>query len=420
MFSILLGLLLGYPYEIISFFLVAYLGVQLTQLFRFERWLREGSKGDMPATSGIWGDIYCHLYRQRKQDKKRKKRLAGFVNQFKKLTEALPDAAVVLTIDNDIEWFNKAAQEVLGLKRNDRGEHVVNFLRHPDFSAYLYGRDYSTQVTIPSPIDAERELGVRIVSYGVEQRLLLVQDVSEIKRLEKMRNGFVANVSHELKTPLTVLRGYLELVRAGDYPQEFEKPLRRMDEQVVRMRSLVDDLLMIARLESEKPSDIKHDFVNVSALLRKICTEVKQLDGCPSIIMRLNSENGLYGDVRELESAFSNLITNAVRYTPDDGEVTVSWSTDESGGYLMIKDSGEGIAARHIPFLTKRFYRVDRGRAREQGGTGLGLSIVKYVLSRHQTELEIESTPGKGSQFSCHFPQRRVIEVGKKVVTLSS
>ncbi len=415
--SLFLGYLLGYPYEGLLLFLTVFLGYHFYQALRLERWLRKGSSGDSPAPSGIWGDIYYHLYRQKKRDKKRKKRLAGFLNQFKKLTEALPDAAVVLSSANDIEWFNKAAEEVLGLKRNDRGEHVVNFLRHPDFSTYLYSRDYSTQITIPSPLNGERELGVRIVSYGDGQRLLLAQDVSEIKQLEKMRNDFVANVSHELKTPLTVLRGYLELIGSGNAQKEFDKPIKRMDEQVVRMRSLVDDLLMIARLESEKVSENSGEFVNVSALLERICAGVEQLDNRPEITLELNSESGLYGDQKELDSAFSNLVMNAVRYTPVDGKVTVRWSESNQGSCLIVEDTGEGIAARHIPFLTKRFYRVDRGRSREQGGTGLGLSIVKYVMSRHQAELKIESTPGKGSQFSCHFPAKRTMSVDSKVVT---
>jgi len=418
--SFLLGSLIGYPYESTLLFLIVFLGFQFYQLFRLERWLRDGSKGAGPTSSGIWGDIYYHLYRRRKQDKKRKKRLAGFLNQFKKLTEALPDAAIVLSVDNDIEWFNKAAERVLGLKRNDRGEHVVNFLRHPDFSAYLYNQDYSSQITIPSTVDGGRELGIRIVSYGAGQRLLLAQDVSELKQLEKMRNDFVANVSHELKTPLTVLRGYLELMESGNSPKEFEKPIKRMGEQVVRMRSLVDDLLLIARLESEKLNDGSHEFVNIPSLLGEICTAAKRLDGCPELVLELHSDSGLYGDPKELESAFSNLTMNAVRYTPVDGKITVRWSESEQGGCLAVEDSGEGIAARHIPFLTKRFYRVDRGRSREQGGTGLGLSIVKYVLSRHQAELKIESTPGKGSRFSCHFPQQRMVEVDNKVVTFLS
>lgn len=415
--SLLLGYLFGHPYEGLLLFLIVFLGFHFYQALRLERWLRKGSSRNGPELSGIWGDIYYHLYRQKKRDKKRKKRLAGFLNQFKKLTEALPDAAVVLSPSNDIEWFNKAAEEVLGLKRNDRGGHVVNFLRHPDFSAYLYSQDYTSQVTLPSPIDGDRELGVRIVNYGDGQRLLLAQDVSELKQLEKMRNDFVANVSHELKTPLTVLRGYLELVESGNSQKEFEKPIKRMDEQVLRMRSLVDDLLMIARLESNTSSGNSAEFINVSGLLGKICTEAKQLSDCPELILELNSKSGLYGDQKELESAFSNLVTNAVRYTPVEGKIVVRWSESDLGGYFSVEDTGEGIAARHIPFLTKRFYRVDRGRSREQGGTGLGLSIVKYVLSRHDSELKIESALGKGSVFSCHFPPERIVKVDNKVVT---
>jgi two-component system phosphate regulon sensor histidine kinase PhoR len=416
--SFLLGYILGYPIESTLLFLIIFLGFQFYQALRLEHCLRKGVLGDAPTPSGIWGDIYYHLYRQRKRDKKRKKRLAGFLNQFKKLTEALPDATVVLTADNDIEWFNKAAEEVLGLKRNDRGEHIVNFLRHPDFAAYLYSQDYLSQIAIPSPVDAERELGVRIVSYGAGQRVLLVQDVSELKQLEKMRNDFVANVSHELKAPLTVLRGYVELMAFSDLPKELEKPIKRMDEQVVRMRSLVDDLLLIAHLESGKSDESRHGVVNVSALLEKICREARVVEGCPTLALQLESCRGLYGDLHELESAFANLIINAVKYTPEAGTVTVRWLDCEQGARLVIRDTGEGIAARHLPFLTKRFYRVDRGRSREQGGTGLGLSIVKYVLSRHDTKLEVESRPGKGSCFSCHFPEQRLVEVESEVVTL--
>lgn len=410
------GWLTGFIPESMVLFLLAYLGQHLYQIYRLERWLKEGAKWEGEA-KGIWGEIYYQLYRQRKSDKNRKKKLGNLLNSFKKSTEALPDAAVVLSSSSDIEWFNKAAEKLLGLKRSDKGEHILNLIRHPTFSAYLYGRDYSSQIMIPSPVNSERELGVRIVSYGDGQRLMVVNDVSQLKQIEKMRSDFVANVSHELKTPLTVLRGYLEMMEEGEPPRQFEKPLRRMNEQANRMQVLVEDLLMIARLESDSPAGHDGEFVNVPALLEKLCSEARVHEECPELILEIDTSSGLHGAPDELESAFGNLIVNAVKYTKLDGKVVVRWSENEQGGRLDVKDTGEGIAARHLPFLTQRFYRVDRARSREQGGTGLGLSIVKHVLSRHQAELKIESEAGQGSLFSCYFSQRRMVEIDGKVVT---
>lgn len=412
----IIGWLTAFVLESLVFFLLAYLGQHLYQIYRLERWLTDGAKWE-GGGEGIWGEIYFQLYRQRKSDKRRKKKLSNLLSRFKASTEALPDAAVVLSSNSDIEWFNKAAESLLGLKRNDKGEHILNLIRHPLFSTYLYGQDYASQITVPSPVNSEQELGVRIVSYGDGQRLMIVNDVSQLKQIEKMRRDFVANVSHELKTPLTVFRGYLEMMEGDEAPEQFKKPLKRMNEQARRMQVLVEDLLMIARLESDSPVGNDSQFINVPTLLEKLCREARVRERCPELILEIETISGLYGAPDEIESAFGNLIVNAVKYTKPDGKVIVRWLENEWGGRLDVEDTGDGISTKHLPFLTQRFYRVDSARSREQGGTGLGLSIVKHVLLRHQADLKIESEPEKGSLFSCCFPQKRMVEIDEKVVT---
>lgn len=413
----LVGWFSGFLWHSLFVFLSGYLAWLFYRLYKLEHWLRAGAKGESPASFGVMEEVYYHLYRQKKSDKKRKKKLSKLLSRFKKSTEALPDAAVVLSPANDIEWFNSTAESVLGLDHRDRGEQIVNLLRHPDFAAYLVEGVYGKTLSIPSPINNERELGVRVVSYGDGQKLLIAQDITQVKKLEKMRQDFVGNVSHELKTPLTVLKGYLEVLENGDLPDFARKPLKRMDEQANRMQNLINDLLTIARLESSRAKEDDGEFVNVPLMLQQICREVKHLENCPELHLELDSESGLFGNYMELQSAFTNLVMNAVKYTPAEGKVEVRWFENQSGIQLDVIDTGEGIAARHIPLLTQRFYRVDGSRSRAEGGTGLGLSIVKHVLSRHYAELKIKSTPGAGSTFSCIFPRNRIAELDSKVVT---
>lgn len=420
--ALIVGGLWGITSEILFFLLAVYLAGQLYQITRLERWLRAGGLGEYPKTQGIWEEIYYHLYKIKRKEKRRKKRLGKMVDRFRKSTAALPDAAVVLGEHDEIDWFNKAANGVLGLEKGDRGQRIPNLLRHPDFVGYLRSRDYSGAVSIPSPVDDKVFLQIRVIPYGGGLRLLLAQDVTELRRMERMRSDFVANVSHELRTPLTVLKGYLEtLQNLGEArTAPFTASLKRMEEQTARMQHLVDDLLLLTRLES--PSRRRHRAVDVPALLQKICLECNALCGeRPRIELATETSAGLHGDEEELRSAFTNLIVNALKYSPEETPVRVFWRehtltpalSREAREYdvrLVVEDRGEGIAPEHIPRLTERFYRVDGDRSRKQGGTGLGLAIVKHVLNRHSASLKIESDPGQGSRFSCCFSAHLIVK----------
>lgn len=386
---------------------VLFLFRQIQQISRFERWIGRGGKGDYPNTKGIWEDIYYHVYRLKKSEKRRKKKLRKLLEQFREFTGALPDAAVILSEDDAIEWANKAALKVLGLQSGDRGQRIPNLIRYPEFIRYLKSQDYQDAIILPSPVNGQITLAVRIVSYGSGLRLLLAQDVTQLKRMERMRKDFVANVSHELRTPLTVLKGYLETLQDMDDGSStlLTGSLEQMRGQTERMQHLVDDLLMLTRLETQQ----RRTFcIEVPALLKQICSEGGMLDNSAGRIeLSLASEANIYGDEQELRSAFTNLVGNALKYSPTDSVVKVRWFEDAYTAVLEVEDRGIGIAPEDIPRVTERFYRADAHHDRKIPGTGLGLAIVKHVLMRHDGRLNIISELGKGSCFSCHFPLHR-------------
>ncbi|MDO9425110.1 MAG: phosphate regulon sensor histidine kinase PhoR [Methylobacter sp.] len=392
--------------------LVLALGMLMRQLYqvnRFERWIRTGGRAKYPKTSGVWEEIYYHVYRIKKNEKKRKKKLGKMVDQFRQSTEALPDAAIVLGANDEIEWANKAAREVFGLQQSDKGQRIPNLIRFPEFIRYLKSRNYSESVILPSPVNNRITLAVRIIAYGAGLRLLLAQDVTQLKKMERMRKDFVANVSHELRTPLTVLKGYLETLQDMD---DGESPLlttsfQQMQGQTERMQHLVDDLLLLTRLETQQK---KTECVNVPALLSQICKEAETIHGnLPGRIeLTLENDVNIMGEEQELRSAFTNLLGNALKYSPDNSVVKVRWYQSNDTIMLDIEDHGEGIAAVDIPRVTERFYRSEVKRIKKVGGTGLGLAIVKHVLMRHDAKLNITSELGKGSCFSCHFPVKRI------------
>lgn len=381
---------------------------QIYQINRFEKWISMGGRGNYPKTTGVWEEIYYHVYRIKKNEKRRKKKLGKMVDQFRQSTEALPDAAVVLGVHDEIEWANKAAREVLGLQQSDKGQRIPNLVRFPEFIRYLKSGDYKNSIILPSPVDSRITLAVRVVSYGAGLRLLLAQDVTQLKQMERMRKDFVANVSHELRTPLTVLKGYLETLQDMD---EGESPLltgslEQMHGQTERMQHLVDDLLLLTRLETQQK---KMQCIDVPALLSQVCNESGFLDSTADRIeLSLLTDQHIYGDEQELRSAFTNLLSNAIKYSPENTVVKVSWRQEGDAIVLDVEDQGEGIAASDIPRVTERFYRSEVKRNRKVSGTGLGLSIVKHVLMRHDARLKIISELNKGSCFSCYFPANRV------------
>jgi two-component system, OmpR family, phosphate regulon sensor histidine kinase PhoR len=393
------------PLLIVS--LISLLLWQLIQINRFERWISNGGRGKYPKAKGIWEDIYYHVYQIKKSEKKRKKKLGKIIDQFRKSTDALPDAAVVLGKDDEIEWANTAAKTVLGLQPSDRGQRIPNLIRFPVFVRYLNAANFNESIVMPSPTNSNITLTVKVVSYGAGLRLMLAQDITQLRKMEQMRKDFVANVSHELRTPLTVLKGYLETLQELDQPLSplLSHSFQQMQEQTERMQYLVDDLLLLSNLETQPK---KTHCVDVPALLSKICKEAETLNNSTGRIeLALETSVHVVGDEQELRSAFSNLLGNALKYSPDESPVKIRWYQTTESLVLVVTDQGEGIAEAEIPRITERFYRIDVKRPNKVAGTGLGLAIVKHVLLRHDARLVVTSELHKGSVFSCYFPVGR-------------
>jgi two-component system phosphate regulon sensor histidine kinase PhoR len=389
---------------ILSFIIIR----QAMLITRLERWLSRGANTKMPTTSGIWADIYYHFYRIKKNSRKRKKKLGKIIELFHRSTDVLPDAAIVLDSHGEIEWSNKQAKNVLGIKKSDKGQRLDNLIRAPEFAEFLSSKKKKPVLTLPSPVDSKIILQFRRVSYGIKQHLIIAQDVTQQNNLEAMRKSFVDNVSHELRTPLTVLKGYLETLCDVDDQQSemLTNAFRQMHAQTDRMQYLVDDLLLLARLETQTE---KKNCVDVAKLLSKICQEILAIEkDNQRITLNLESDYKIYGEEQDLQSAFTNLLSNALKYSLPETPIKVIWKKKAAGMILDVIDQGEGIAAEDIPRVTERFYRAEVKREKKLSGTGLGLAIVKHVLINHDAKLLITSKVGQGSRFRCIFPASRI------------
>ena len=404
--NIVLGLLI---------FITAYLCWHLYNVHRLVSGLDAGKKFRLPDTGSIWDDVFEHIYRMQQRNRKRKRNLRRLLKRFHKMSDALPDAIVELAPDSDqIEWWNNAAAGFFGFKfPRDSGQRITNVLRSPFFLDYLQQPDnYEQGIEIPSPVDEDLTLRVRVITHSGNRRLLVARDMTRTQRLERTRQDFVANVSHELRSPLTVISGYLEtLLDEQGFGEEYAKQLRSMAQQTGRMNRIVDDLMLLSRLETEIPQ-ADPEPVLVYRLIDSIVNQARELSGADEHVIETDVDSGLCvkGREPELYSAFSNLVFNAVRYTPAGGLITIRWKRADDEAVFSVEDAGVGIASYHIPRLTERFYRVDTGRSRSDGGTGLGLAIVKHVLLRHEGWLEIDSEVDHGSVFRCHFPSQRCSE----------
>ncbi|MBK3868975.1 phosphate regulon sensor histidine kinase PhoR [Pseudomonas stutzeri] len=405
---LLVGLISGEYAWALVVGLSGYLAWTLRQLLRLQRWLHRADPDEAPPDSaGIWGDVFDSLYQLQRRDLRLRGQLQGIIDRAQGSTAALKDAVIMLDSDGNLEWWNPAANRLLGLKKpQDTGHPIGNLVRHPAFKEYFDSGNYDQPLELASPVDDRVRLQFNVTRYGNSEHLLLVRDVTRLHQLEQMRKDFVANVSHELRTPLTVIAGYLEtlLENAEAVNPRWLRALQQMNQQAGRMQHLLNDLLLLARLEtSSRPTD--NQPVAVGLLLQSIISDARALSGSRGHLISLDADPALQlkGSETELRSAFSNLVFNAVKYTPDGGSVHVRWWSDEAGAHLSVEDSGIGIEQKHLPRLTERFYRVDSSRASSTGGTGLGLAIVKHVLLRHQGRLDITSIPGQGSCFSCHF-----------------
>jgi two-component system phosphate regulon sensor histidine kinase PhoR len=408
------GWLVGHPLPALTGLLAIYLSWHLVQLGRTLRWLNQGAGQDLPQVSGVWGEVVNRVHRIQQRSRKRKKRLAKMLNRFQKSTKAMPDATVVLKTTGEIEWTNRAAERLLGLSRVDAGRRITHLFRNPRLVDYLSKGSFEEVIEVPSPVDENVMLNVRVVPFAGKQLLLLARDVTRVMRLEAMRKDFVANVSHELRTPLTVLSGYLEVLgeATDDLPHGLDSVVPPMLQQTRRMNSLINDLLFLSRLEQGDldSADAEPQPVDIPAILRSLAENARVMSGESGHEIETQIEDDLWllGSAAELESALSNIVSNAVRYTPAGGRIAIGWWTDSDGAYLSVRDTGIGIDEADIPRLTERFYRANKDRSRETGGTGLGLAIVKHVLVRHEGRLEIHSELGVGSEFRCEFPSGRI------------
>ena len=408
--ALVAGWLFGYAGWWLLFAIAAYLGWYVFNLYRLVRWLDYSHRFDVPGSFGVWEDLFSYVYQLKRTGRDRKWRLVQLLREIRNSTAAMPDGMVILDKVGEIRWLNEAAGRLLHLRvPQDIGQRIANLVRHPDFIPYLNSNRYDQPITLISPFSRSLYLSISIVPYGSNQRLLIVRDNTRLHRLEAIRSEFVANASHELRSPLTVMHGYLEAMR--DDPtlrKTWGKPLEEMHHQTSRMTAIVSDLLELSRLETEL-RQAPYAPIDIAVLVRGIRDEALALGQGPSNIkLEIESDMFLLGAEHEIYSAFSNLVFNAMKYTPTGGSVTITWASYGSGASLTVADTGIGIPAAHIPRLTERFYRVDASRHRDSGGTGLGLAIVKHVLQHHGAVLAIESEPGHGSKFMCKFPQERI------------
>ncbi len=382
---------------------------QVRQILVFEKALRTNNFDQLRYGDGIWSQFSSRFSHVRERSKLHKKRYRRLLKEVRNSTNAMPDGGIVLNADYEIVRCNRAAEKLVGFRpKQDRGQRVDNLLRNPAFAEHLRSNNLQEAIEIPSPIDEQHRLWCRIVPYGAGQRLLLIRDVTELRRLTQMRREFVANASHELRSPLTVISGYLDTIgEDSELPDRWRKPLEQMQNQADRMNHIVAELLELSRLEGAGTAT-QDELVDVAGLLAAAKKSVNGRSDMPKIELDIQSRTRLRGKATEIESAIANLFSNALRHTPADGTVTLGWRSATTGGELSVSDTGEGIAEDHLPRLTERFYRVDQGRAREDGGVGLGLAIVKHVLQRHDAELDISSVLGKGSKFVCKIPPARL------------
>ena len=416
--ALLAGLGLGAEagWAALALLALALLAYHVAKLAALIRWLRQPGATPLPEARGAWDQAFALLYRFERAADREADRLSRALMRWRQAGEALPDGVVILDAQNRIEWCNEGAGRHFGLDlRADPGRPVTNLVRQPEFAAYIEAEDYAHAIPLRSEHGGGLVLSVQVIPYGEAQKLLLSRDVTRLEKVEIMRRDFVANVSHELRTPLTVLAGFLETVRDLKLdPQRMRDYMNLMAEQARRMQRIVDDLLALSTLESS-PEPSLEERVNVQGLLTRVKADADALSGGRHHIT-LDAMEGfdIAGAESEMASAFGNLASNAVRYTPEGGTVRLIWRASQAGAEFTVEDTGVGIEPHHIARLTERFYRVDRGRSRETGGTGLGLAIVKHALMRHQATLDIQSEPGKGSRFTARFPGRRVMHAATR------
>lgn len=419
----LVGYSIGQFLPALLLLLVCYVLFNLVQLHRLTKWLAKDHASDRsapPEGFGLWGGVFDGIYRLQKQERRASAYLENIVNKAQESSAALEMAIIMVDRNNNLDWWNKATESLLGLRYpEDRRLPVTNLIRDPAFTAYFGRNVYDEPLHINAPGDSGKRLEIQIALFGENERLIIVRDISQLHRLELMRKDFVGNVSHELGTPITVIKGYLEAIldNIQDLDGKWEKPVIQMHQQSSRMENIVKDLLALSALETGTPSRKQSSFALIQ-LLSEIVNDARQIFAQQDHQFSLSCDENIkfIGDRGELYSAIANLVSNAAKYTPYQGKINILIRLSEDFLEAHVEDNGPGIEAQHLPRLTERFYRVDVSRSSETGGTGLGLAIVKHIVNRHDGELTISSEVGKGSCFTCRFPLSRVKTDGRDTV----
>ncbi|MCB1756781.1 MAG: phosphate regulon sensor histidine kinase PhoR [Gammaproteobacteria bacterium] len=396
----------------------AYIAWNLYQIYRLEKWLNSGVKpGKAPEAGGIWAEIVQLIHRRERSEKKRKKRYKDLLARVNAVIGALPDAAVVLNSHDEIEWANDGAKTLLGIDRKrDMNSSISNLIRDPVFIEYLREPRSGRELEIPSPLDHKRTIVIRLTPFGKKQALMTSRDISQRVELGRVRKAFVANASHELRSPLTVIAGYLEILQnAPELPASLFDPVKNARDQATRMEGIIADLLTLSRLESSTLSETAGKELNVADMVKSVVTDLEHTvaDGTHHFHLDLDETLRINAVEMEVDGVILNLCRNAVLHTKPGTDVFISWKKDAFGhACLTVRDTGDGIPDKHLLRLTERFYRVDAGRSRAVGGTGLGLSITRHVLERYRGDLQISSEVGKFAQFQARFPQTIIVSDG--------
>lgn len=409
----IIGFSVGYFFAVMCLALLLYVVWLFYNITRLEAWIVAARRKSNPRNElfGIFGEIAEDVVLLRKRYQKEKLRLQAVVSRVQDMTSALTDGVILLDSLGNIEWWNEAAKHMFDLRDVDHGHKLTNIIRHPRFVKYFENEHYGEPLELDGVRHPDQHLQFQIHPFGQGERLVVLRDVTRVFKLEQMRKDFVANVSHELRTPLTVVRGYIEtLGDAPSIPPVWERALGSMQGQCQRMTALINDLITLTKLETDE-REIRQEPVKIGPLIQTVMSDAQALNTNAGhhLIHKGDDNLILKGNEKELRSAISNLVFNAMKYSPDGCKVEVTYTADENEVVIRVKDTGTGIDPKHLPRLTERFYRVDGGRATTMGGTGLGLAIVKHVLIRHDAELKISSKVGKGSTFSCHFPRARLL-----------
>ncbi|TCS39657.1 two-component system phosphate regulon sensor histidine kinase PhoR [Paucimonas lemoignei] len=398
------GPITGLAFAFLAVTVLAFL--QLYYLNRLDNWLDNPESKKMPDGFGAWTDVFARLYKMRRDDERNQAELAEWLARFRQAMSLLPDGVVIMDDVLFLEWCNPVAQAHLGLDlERDKGMRVTNLVRHPAFMDYIILGRYDEPLTLTL---RGRKLVAHIIPFENRRQILVTHDATESERIDKMRRDFIANASHELRTPLTVINGFLEIAAQPNLdPATRQAHIKLMSEQGQRMQNLVEDMLTLSRLESAD-LPLHAERVDIKALLEQIHREANVLSGGRHVISLTVTGPDIKGNVEELRSAFTNLVTNAIRYTPASGKIDLVWAETEEGPQFSVRDSGIGISPEHLARLTERFYRVDKSRSRETQGTGLGLAIVKHTLLRHNATLAIESIAEEGSVFIAKFQKNSI------------